>query len=621
MAKLQAGCDAGARKRTCLRPASVPLATVLLASRLDRITPCSGSISALSAWLFVVCSAALAAEAYAQSQAQPLRRDELLNHGEFSLALEQVGTLSTLDADRGLQQIAMAQVLGGASRGAWQTAGRIQAAPLRNETLGGLFQAGGDQRGTSGGVTEADFQPLIDLIQSTIAPDEWSETGQGDGTIQAWPAGVYVDPTGTLKRIGNDRSGELAGVRAVLEARPVTGLESTVAADLRAISLRQLERAAELAAARGEPLSPWVRNLGGLVSIKYVVAQPERRDILLVGSAGPWKLDSEGRAIGVESGLPVLQLDDLVTCIRNARDWNGVFGCSITPRQENLAAAKEFLATTQLTGSAFRERLREVLGEQDIEVFGIAPNSHLASVLVEADYRMKLIGMGIEPSIPEVPSYLDRVQLLPDGTAPPLDVARWWFTLDYDQLQTDDQRLAFAFTGTGVKVLAETELVNERGERIHTGKAVGPTREFAADFTRHFDKLARKYPIYHQLRGAFDLAMVAAILEREQLRQRSGWEPQFFAPANNPGELRYISPAALVAKQVDSVMNHRVLRVRTGNKTSVHTLIGVSGGVHCDFGEWLNEAAGKRARSADIPAEVKSLTTSPSPAERWWWDD
>ena len=37
-----------------------------------------------------------------------------------------------------------------------------------------------------GGITEADFQPLIDLIQNTIQPDTWQDTGQGLGTIEAF---------------------------------------------------------------------------------------------------------------------------------------------------------------------------------------------------------------------------------------------------------------------------------------------------------------------------------------------------------------------------------------------------------------------------------------------------
>lgn len=546
--------------------------------------------------------------------------DEYLKHGEFSLALGQIQNQPASVVDSGLQKIAFAQILGGAPQGAWQSAGQITNGPLRNQTLGGLFQPGDSGRVPgAGGITEADFEPLINLIQSTIAPDEWADTGNGDGTIQAWPAGVFVDPSGALRRINTETSGKLSGLREVLRGRP-EGIESSLDAELRVISLRQLERAAELSAAKGEPLTPWIRNLGGLVSVSYMVAQPEKQDLLLVGPAGPWKLDSEGRPVNVASGKPVLQLDDLVTCLRNARDWKGVFGCSITPRPDRLAAAKEFLATTKLTGAPFRNEFRLALGQQDVEVFGIAPDSHLASVLVEADYRMKLIGMGIEPSIPEVPSYLERVELLPDGKAPPLDVARWWFTLNYDQLDVDDQRLVFGFKGTGVKVLAETEFINAKGERIHTGKAVGPTKAFADDFTEHFEKLARKYPIYGQLRGAFELAMVAAIFEREQLASRSGWEPTFFAAPEDNGSLRYQVASAPVARTVESVMNHRVIRTRSGTKTSVHTLVGVSGGVHCDFTAWLDATAGNRSRSVEIPQAVKEVTNTTAGNDRWWWD-
>ena len=37
-----------------------------------------------------------------------------------------------------------------------------------------------------GGISEADFQPLIDLVESTIQPDTWQDTGQGLGTIEAF---------------------------------------------------------------------------------------------------------------------------------------------------------------------------------------------------------------------------------------------------------------------------------------------------------------------------------------------------------------------------------------------------------------------------------------------------
>ena len=61
--------------------------------------------------------------------------------------------------------------------------------------LPGGFGGGGSNSGqpitnsigpqTVGGVTAADFDPLIDLIKATIDPEGWDDTN-GDGTIQAY---------------------------------------------------------------------------------------------------------------------------------------------------------------------------------------------------------------------------------------------------------------------------------------------------------------------------------------------------------------------------------------------------------------------------------------------------
>lgn len=40
--------------------------------------------------------------------------------------------------------------------------------------------------------------------------------------------------------------------------------------------------------------------------------------------------------------------------------------------------------------------LKENLGLQVVSIDGISPQTHFAQVLVEADYRMKLIGIGLE---------------------------------------------------------------------------------------------------------------------------------------------------------------------------------------------------------------------------------
>ena len=256
-------------------------------------------------------------------------------------------------------------------------------------------------------------------------------------------------------------------------------------------------------------------------------------------------------------------------------------------------------------------------------IFGISPTTHAAYVLVEADYRMKLIGMGLEPSVDDVPSYLQRVQLDAAGNPPPLDVARWWFTLNYDQIQRDKASNVFTFSGPGVKVLSETEFIDQQGKRIHSGGSVGPTKTFAEDFTTHFEQLATKYPIYQQLKNVFDLAMAANLIHHHGLAQQAAWKTAFFAPAERAAAsdgttfvsttarsiLRYPFAKANTPRQVDTVMNDRVIRQRVKSKTRRHTIVGVSGGVSADFGQLLgdNPARSQRRNPEDLaPQEPRS---------------
>jgi hypothetical protein len=284
-----------------------------------------------------------------------------------------------------------------------------------------------------------------------------------------------------------------------------------------------------------------------------------------------------------------------------------------------LADTKRFLAESKLRGNAWREQLRQTLGVQDIEVFGVDPRTHVGRVLVEADYRMKLVGMGLEPSIPEVASYLDRVELNPDGSAPPLDVARWWFTLNYDDVVADDQRQTFEFTGSGVKVLSETEFINEQGKRLHTGQSHGPTRDFARDFTRHFDLMADHYPVYRQLKNVFDLAIVSALIRHQGLADQAHWHLTFFGETPAYRELTFRPRVSDVPRTVESVMNHRVLTSRKNSTTLRHTIVGVSGGVSFDAMEVASHDKIKIDPSGELDRQSQSAAPQ-SDASHWWWD-
>ena len=536
-----------------------------------------------------------------------------LNSGEFGTAIDLANQLGGDQADQWHAQIAQSQFDAGAFDGAYQSAGQIGNDVTRADTLGNMLNNNGGQNPNQGGITEADFDNLIDLIKSTIAPDDWDDTN-GDGSIQAYPAGVYVDATGTLQRI---KPGSKALQRLREEARVSDAVWNTVSeSGLRKISLVKLERAAQLIAAQGKELPDEMLNLAGLYEIKYLIAYPETGDIVIAGPAGPWKLNEEGRSVNVETGMPVLQLDDLVVCLRNAYDKNGKFGCAITPRQQNLADTKEYLATTKLSGKAWRNKLREKLGMQDIEVFGIDPQTHAGRILVEADYRMKLIGMGLEESIPEIPSFLSRVEPNADGTLPPMDVVRWWFTLNYDDVLADEERLAFEFRGTGVKVLSENEMIDDLGQRIHTGTSKGPTKAFADDFTDHYAEISDKYPIYQQLKNVFDMALISAIIRQERLAEQANWNMTFFGSDDPFG---YHPKLEGTPTQVQSVMNHRIINQRVQGKSLRHTLVGVSGGISFDVSEVVSKEKLKTESNGELTSTRMSSNTD-GEVGQWYWD-
>ena len=570
-------------------------------------------------WIANCILIGLATSTKAQQSLPGQQIDAHLQSGEYPLAISAAKNLPTDRADAWLAKISHEQLAHSSQSAAFDSASLIQNDRTQSQVVtdlaGSIVNRPFNDGGKRGGITADDFDDLIDLVTGVIAPESWIDSG-GLGTIEAFANGVYVDSSGTLRKLKRD-SKSLSGIRSRLMSDS-GNLQPLLPSELRKVSLNRLESEARLLAARGLALDDTMQNLAGLTEIKYVMVYPETGDIVIAGPAGPWKKDNQNRAVNIKTGKPALQLDDLVVCLRNAWERDGKFGCSINPRQANLAATQNFLATSKLKGTHWSKELQNVLGQQDIEVFGIDSRTHAAAILVEADYRMKLVGMGLEPSIPEVPSYLDRVRLNADGSAPPMDVARWWFTLNYEDVFADESNLLFSFTGAGVQVLSESELLSKNGQLIHTGQSHGHTRDFARDFTQHFEKLADRYPIYRELKNIFDLALVSNLIRQQKLAEQVDWDLTYFGPATDD-QMSYPVRLGPVPEQVDSVMNKRILKSRRGSKTLKHTIVGVSGGVSYDADKVIAVDQLKKLDRYD--SEKKLAESLPEVKHRvWWWD-
>ena len=87
--------------------------------------------------------------------------------------------------------------------------------------------------------------------------------------------------------------------------------------------------------------------------------------------------------------------------------------CSIDPTPEGIqqlrahASRLKTIGDPQVTAAG----IEQALGRQQVTFTGVPATSHFAGVLVAADYRMKRLGMGLDPSpVAQMPSYLQLMK-------------------------------------------------------------------------------------------------------------------------------------------------------------------------------------------------------------------
>ena len=90
-----------------------------------------------------------------------------------------------------------------------------------------------------------------------------------------------------------------------------------------------------------------MQHLAGLTRLEYVFCYPESGDIVIAGPAEAWGEAPSGRMQGIESGRPVLELQDLIVALRafppGADNKKPFIYCSIDPTEEGLSRMHQFL--------------------------------------------------------------------------------------------------------------------------------------------------------------------------------------------------------------------------------------------------------------------------------------
>jgi len=435
---------------------------------------------------------------------------------------------------------------------------------------------------------------VVAIAGATYAPGQDLELRESRSV-----GGIYTDAQGQLRNAQVDELGRLARLRAAGLA-PIPA-ELGAAAPMRKVSLKGLEAAIREAVEAGRELPDEVRYLAGLQQVQYVLVYPEHNDIVLAGPGEGWKVDARGNIVGVTTGRPVMLLDDLLVALRTARGAaRQAISCSIDPTGEGLQRLRSHVSKLRTIGNPAQTArgIEQVLGPQQVSIAGVPPTSHFARVMVAADYRMKRLAMGFEAApIAGLPSFLSMIPATGRGMSNMLP--RWWLEPKYEPILRDPEGLAWELRGAGVVAMTEEDFLTATGATQQTGKANPMAQRWAEAMTAKFEELAVAEPIFGQLRNCMELAIVGALIAKENLTEKAAFSMPLLTGAEvlNPEE--FFAP-----KQVDTQASLM--------KKGRNWVITASGGVLVNSWDVVN-----RVESGAAPAAVHAKA-APGQNAQWW---
>jgi hypothetical protein len=383
----------------------------------------------------------------------------------------------------------------------------------------------GNGLGPAGGASIANFSELMRLIESVVdAP--WANNG-GTSTMFPFRQGVRIDAQGLIERLDETVQPDAPALRVEFDgssrSQPIVRLDDLGVwqqpSPLRWISLHTLDAQVADCVKQGKSANIAMELLGGLCRIDYVAFDPSQGEWLIGGPAGNIAANAHGDLLHRELRLPPLLLEDLLTIAPQVLNGKGEFGCSIDPDQDRLVAAyKMARSTTSLRElrsdpDHWAHEWKSKLGRQRAMVIGIPEDSPTGYALLLADSHMKRVALGLEPSVDGLENYwLEADSISQNGKGP---MVRWWFTLSDSRIPWDPERKIAHMLESNVRVLSESQMLDDRGSRVATERPDWAADAFAKGFTAKFPSLQRTYPVYGRLRHIFDLAVSLEIVRAQ----------------------------------------------------------------------------------------------------------
>lgn len=238
---------------------------------------------------------------------------------------------------------------------------------------------------------------------------------------------------------------------------------------------------------RGENPPTEVRALGWIRRVVGYVVDDANGDIVILATPG-------------EVGVETLTLDDLAVIIKSVWEQGRTPICSLDPKPGQSLEA------------GFITRVE-----------GVPRASRFGNVMLDADYDMKRIGMGLDPlNIAGMKTVYDHqvVRATVDalqGTSGKGHLSRFWLT----PIQPNPGDIRVSAGGrvvlfrSRVQVLTEVMIMAQEG-MIGTHRMDPADEKGVREFTKNYDRIAEKRENFAKLNALFDLTLMAGLM-REHL--------------------------------------------------------------------------------------------------------
>ncbi len=281
-----------------------------------------------------------------------------------------------------------------------------------------------------------------------------------------------------------------------------------------ALSMRMLAEKARGASYVGAPLNDEIARLSGITYLEGYVVDKENQDIILIGKSDR----------GTE-----IYLDDLIANIRSI--WNVHIPpyCSLDPQSSDISGIRRIAADNKSPESLDEwrdlvEQIKNQWGPQSVDVRGVPRNSRLAHIMIDADYHMKKVSLGLADFV-GIPSYLTRnISMRKDAlrsgeepTGSSISMVRFWFHVRQEFPTFGEEEGIVFLKECPMDVLTEKQSINA-GKLSDSEQDDPLAQAFAGEFSSMLDTSSENVESYAQLKNLF---RIKAVLEAMKYRSVS----------------------------------------------------------------------------------------------------